>query len=77
MITAAVRPAIARGHYAYPEQPGEGLLTAMLFLEMRRKVLAEIEQLRQYAAESHVEEVRRVLTATADRLEDIIGRVPA
>lgn len=56
--------------------PGEGLLTAKLLLEFRRNVVEEVRLMRAYAAESHVEEVQRVLNATADRLEGIIGGAP-
>lgn len=56
--------------------PGERLLTARMLLEIRRKVLVEIEQLRAYAAESHIDELRRVLHDAADRLDGIIGGAP-
>lgn len=58
--------------------PGEGLLTEALLLEIRRNVIEEIRQLRAYADEApeHQGELKRVLNATADRLEAIIGGAP-
>ena len=51
-------------------------LRDMLLWEIRRKITREIEDLRAYAFDSHSDEVRRVFTDTADRLDDIIGAAP-
>lgn len=62
----------------YLQPPGEALLTAQLLLEIRRKIVEEVRQLRAYAADApeHQGELRRVLEATADRLEGIVGGAP-
>lgn len=44
--------------------------------EFRRKVQAEAEAMRAYAVDSTNDELARVLLASAERLEAIIGTVP-
>lgn len=58
--------------------PGERLLTARMLLEIRRNVVEEVRQLRAYAAHAPDDqrELKRVLDATADRLEGIVGGAP-
>lgn len=58
------------------DRPGEGLLTAKMLLEMRRKIRIEANDLRAYAEHTTDDLTRRVCNATADRLDDIIGGAP-
>lgn len=79
-INAPTWPTVKVPSVLRPDSPE--VLAAKMLREFRRKVLDEARELRAYIAEADVDEkrradeLRRVCSATADRLEQIVGSAP-
>lgn len=72
-MTRMGRRAIQSHWEVVEPQPDALELAGKMLCEFRRKVRAEAVAMREYAEESHVDEVRRTFRHVADRLDEIIG----